>query len=77
MLEGRRAAVDLQTPDFAALARSMGMAAWSVASAGEFGAAFTAACELGGPALLDIDITGFEPMRIVPQAPSNRGRRGR
>ncbi|MGE3590256.1 MAG: thiamine pyrophosphate-binding protein [Ilumatobacteraceae bacterium] len=77
MLQGRRAAVDLQTPDFAGVARSMGMAAWSVASSAEFGDAFRAACQLDGPALLDIDITGFEPMQIVPQAPSSRGRRVR
>jgi acetolactate synthase-1/2/3 large subunit len=77
MLQGRRAAVDLQTPDFAGVAKSMGKAAWSVSSSAEFGDAFRAAYELNGPALLDIDITGFEPMRIVPQAPSTRGRRAR
>jgi thiamine pyrophosphate-dependent acetolactate synthase large subunit-like protein len=59
------------------LARSMGMAAWSAASASEFETAFGLAMATPGPSLIDIDITGFEPMRIVPQAPSARGRRAR
>lgn len=77
MLGGRRSAVDLVTPDFAAMAASMGMASWSVSTADEFGEAFRAALGSGAPALIDIDITGFEPMRIVPQPPSSRGRRVR
>ena len=77
MLAGRRSAVDLHTPDFAAVARAMSMPAWSVGSATEFEAAFHTALATGGPALLDVDITEFEPMRIVPQARSARGRRGR
>ena len=32
-LQGRRTGVDLHTPDFAMLARSMGMASWSAATA--------------------------------------------
>ena len=77
MFEGRRTAVDLHTPDFAMLAQSMAMPAWSAASAEEFEKAFTAAVESAGPSLIDVDITGFEPMRIVPQSPSPRGRRVR
>ena len=77
MFEGRRTAVDLHTPDFAMLAQSMAMPAWSAASAEEFEKAFTAAVESAGPSLIDVDITGFEPMRIVPQSPSTRGRRVR
>ena len=77
MFEGRRTAVDLHTPDFAMLAQSMAMPAWSAASAEEFEKAFTAAVETAGPSLIDVDITGFEPMRIVPQSPSTRGRRVR
>ena len=38
----------------------------------EFEKAFTAAVETAGPSLIDVDITGFEPMRIVPQSPSAR-----
>ena len=77
MFEGRRAAVDLHTPDFAMLAQSMGMPSWSVASAAEFEKAFAAAVDTSGPSLIDVDITGFEPMRVVPQSPSTRGRRAR
>ena len=77
MFEGRRTAVDLHTPDFAMLAQSMAMPSWSAASAEEFEKAFAAAVETAGPSLIDVDITGFEPMRIVPQSPSTRGRRVR
>ncbi len=49
MFEGRRAAVDLHTPDFAMLAQSMGMPSWSVASADEFEKAFAAAVDTSGP----------------------------
>ena len=77
MFEGRRTAVDLHTPDFAMLAQSMAMPSWSAASAEEFEKAFTAAVETAGPSLIDVDITGFEPMRVVPQSPSTRGRRER
>ncbi len=70
MFEGRRAAVDLHTPDFAMVAQSMGMPSWSVTSADEFDKAFAAAVDTSGPSLIDVDITGFEPMRIVPQSPS-------
>jgi acetolactate synthase I/II/III large subunit len=77
MFEGRRAAVDLRTPDFAMLAQSMGMPSWSVASAEDFEKVFAAAVDTPGPSLIDVDITGFEPMRVVPQSPSTRGRRAR
>ena len=77
MFEGRRTAVNLHTPDFAMLAQSMAMPSFSVASADEFEKAFAAAIEIAGPSLIDVDITGFEPMRIVPQSPSTRGRRVR
>jgi acetolactate synthase-1/2/3 large subunit len=77
MFQGRRAAVDLHTPDFAMLAQSMAMPSFSVASAEEFEKAFAAAVESSGPSLIDVDITGFEPMRVVPQSASTRGRRTR
>jgi len=59
------------------LAQSMGMPSWSVASAAEFEKAFAAALDTAGPSLIDVDITDFEPMRVVPQSPSTRGRRAR
>lgn len=77
MFGGRRSAVDLVTPDFAGVARSMGMPSWSVASAEGFASAFRDAVDGGGPGLIDVDIRGFEPMRIVPQPPPQRGRRTR
>lgn len=77
MFEGRRAAVNLHTPDFAMLAQSMAMPSFSVASADEFEKVFADAIAISGPSLIDVDITSFEPMRIVPQSPSTRGRRVR
>ena len=77
MFQGRRAAVNLHTPDFAMLARSMAMPSFAVSSAEEFEHAFAAAIDIAGPSLIDVDITGFEPMRVVPQSPSTRGRRAR
>ncbi|HWM22594.1 MAG TPA: thiamine pyrophosphate-binding protein [Ilumatobacteraceae bacterium] len=74
---GRRTAVDLHTPDFAALARSMGMASAAVSSADEFATAFSEAVATDEPWLIDIDLTALAPMRIVPQSPSQRGRRAR
>ena len=75
MFEGRRAAVDLHTPDFAMLAQSMGMPSWSVASAAEFEKAFAAAVDTSGPSLIDVDITelradaGGPPVGIEPRPP--------
>ena len=77
MFDGRRAAVDLQTPDFAATAASMGMASASVSSPAEFATAFAGAVASGEPWLLDVDITSMTPMRVVPQSPNARGRRTR
>jgi acetolactate synthase-1/2/3 large subunit len=77
MLKTEPTAVDLVTPDFAGVAEAMGMRAWSVGSADEFEKVFAEAVAGQGPALLDIDITQFEPMRIVPQSPASRGRRAR
>jgi acetolactate synthase-1/2/3 large subunit len=77
MFQGRRAAVDLHTPDFAMVAKAMGMPSWSVASAEEFEQAFGSAVATAGPSLIDVDITAMTPMRIVPQSPSTRGRRAR
>ncbi len=75
--EGRRAAVDLHTPDFAGVAASIGMASAAVSTAEQFAAAFTKAVASDEPWLIDVDITAMAPMRIVPQAPTARGRRAR
>jgi acetolactate synthase-1/2/3 large subunit len=73
-LGGRRSAVDLVTPDFAALAQSIGMAAESVATVDAFAAAIGRAVERDGPTLIDVDITQMASMTIRPQRPSNRRR---
>ena len=62
--EGRTTGVDLATPDFAGLARAMGMAAERVEGADAFRPAFERALESGGPALLDIDMTTLAPLRF-------------
>jgi acetolactate synthase-1/2/3 large subunit len=63
---GRTFAVDLKTPDFAALARSMGVAGQAVRSAAEFAAAFAAALETDGPVLLEIDMNALHPLGDYP-----------
>ena len=63
---GRTFAVDLETPDFPALARSMGATAHAVASAEQFAAAYTAAQASTGPVLLDIDLNALHPMGEYP-----------
>ena len=68
-LGGRRTGVDLATPDFAALARSMGMAGERVEDAARFEELFAKAVASGEPWLLDVDITKMAPLTIVPQKP--------
>ena len=63
---GRTYAVDLQTPDFPALARSMGAAAHAVGSVDQFAAAYAAALDSDGPVLLDIDLNALHPMGEYP-----------
>ena len=63
---GRTFAVDLETPDFPALARSLGAAAHSVGSVEQFAAAYTAALDSDGPALLDIDLDALHPLGEYP-----------
>ena len=63
---GRTFAVDLETPDFPALARSMGAAAHAVGSVEQFAAAFDAALAEPGPVLLDIDLNALHPMGEYP-----------
>ena len=63
---GRTFAVDLETPDFPALARSMGAAAHAVANVEQFAEAYAAAQETTGPVLLDIDLNALHPMGEYP-----------
>ena len=73
-LGGRRSAVDLVTPDFAALAQSVGMAGESVDTVDAFATALGRAVERDGPTLIDVDITQMAAMTIRPQRPSTRRR---
>jgi acetolactate synthase-1/2/3 large subunit len=60
--EGRQTGVDLATPDFAMVARGMGVEGVRAGSVAEFRDAFAAAVERDGPTLIDIDMSQLEPM---------------
>jgi acetolactate synthase I/II/III large subunit len=64
--DGRNFGVDLTTPDFPALAKSMGVRATQAASPAEFESAFREAIASGGPALLDIDLLSLAPLPFGP-----------
>ena len=66
---GRTFGVDLATPDFPALAHSMGVEAHAVAGVDQFRAAFRAAMEADGPVLLDIDLNALHPIGEYPPRP--------
>jgi len=68
--DGRNFGVDLTTPDFPALAASMGVQASRVASPAEFESRFGEAIASGRPALLDIDLLALTPLRFpAPRSP--------
>ena len=62
--DGRTTGVDLTTPDFPALAASMGVQAARVSDPAEFESHFRAAIGAGRPALLDIDLLALSPLRF-------------
>ena len=74
--DGRTTGVDLTTPDFVALAQSMGLQAHHVADPAAFEEQFAAAIAAGRPALLDIDLTALSPLGIpgrpVPRPAAER-----
>jgi acetolactate synthase I/II/III large subunit len=70
--DGRNFGVDLATPDFPALAASMGVPATRVASPAEFEPAFRDAIASGGPALLDIDLLSLSPLSLPGSGPARR-----
>jgi acetolactate synthase-1/2/3 large subunit len=57
--------VDLATPDFAALAESVGVRGVRVGGAAEFEAAFAASVAADGPTVLDIDLTRLAPITRI------------
>jgi acetolactate synthase-1/2/3 large subunit len=63
--EGRNFGVDLVTPDFPALAESMGMQAARVSSPAEFEARFREAIDSDRPTLLDIDLQSLTPLGLT------------
>ena len=56
---GRQIATGLVTPDFVALARAYGLAAWKVSASADFGAALRSARAHPGPALIEL-VTSIE-----------------
>jgi acetolactate synthase-1/2/3 large subunit len=62
--DGRTTGVDLASPDFPALATSMGIKATRVTDPAEFESNFRDAIESGRPALLDIDLLALSPLRF-------------
>ena len=70
--DGRNFGVDLATPDFPALAKSMGVQATPVAGPAEFESAFREAIASGRPTLLDIDLLALSPLSLTAPRPAGR-----
>jgi acetolactate synthase I/II/III large subunit len=68
--DGRNFGVELTTPDFPALAASMGVRAARVADPAEFESRFREAIESGRPALIDIDLLALSPLHLYGPRPS-------
>lgn len=68
---GRRAGVDLVTPDFQTLSSSFGLAYRSLRSAGDAAEVVSGAIALGGPVIIEVDCDAFGPMPVpfVPPVP--------
>ena len=66
---GRTFGVDLATPDFPALARSIGVHARAVAGVDQFRTAYREAMAGDGPVLLDIDLNALHPIGEYPPRP--------
>ena len=70
--DGRTTGVDLATPDFPALAVSMGLQAARVSGPEEFEPRFREAIASGRPTLLDIDLLALSPLRLPGPRPAGR-----
>jgi acetolactate synthase-1/2/3 large subunit len=70
--DGRNFGVELTTPDFPALAASMGVRAARAADPAEFESAFREAIESGRPALIDIDLLALSPLHLYGPRPAGR-----
>lgn len=69
--DGRTTGVDLTTPDFPALAASMGVQASRVSDPAEFESQFRRAIASGRPSLLDIDLLALSPLHFPRPAARN------
>lgn len=56
-----RAGVDLRTPDFELLSRSLSLPFWRVESPGTFDQALVEALDVRGPAVIEVDVTALVP----------------
>jgi acetolactate synthase-1/2/3 large subunit len=70
--DGRNFGVDLTTPDFPALAKSMGVQATRVTGPAEFESAFREAIASGRPTLLDIDLLALSPLSLFGPRPAGK-----
>ncbi len=61
-LGNRRSGVDLLTPDYATLCRSMGLAHLRIAEPGAVTATLEQAVALGGPVVVEVDLAAYPPM---------------
>ncbi len=68
---GARHDVDLLTPDFVALAESMGVRAHRVTTAAQFDAAFADSVAAPGPVLIEVDMRELVPVRMAAGAHRN------
>ena len=68
--DGRQFGTELSTPDFAMVARGMGMHGETVVGVDQFKDAFARAVNAAGPVLLDIDMSALAPMPgLAPPPP--------
>ena len=70
--DGRNFGVDLTTPDFPALAKSMGVQATRAVSPAEFESRFSEAIASGRPSLIDVDMLSLSPLSIPGTRPAGR-----
>ena len=61
---GRHYFTNLRLPDFATLAKSLGMPYWSVTAVSEFGEKFREALSVKGPALVEVEMQTIGPFKV-------------
>ncbi|MGQ7245789.1 thiamine pyrophosphate-binding protein [Halomonas sp. V046] len=63
--EGRQYYNDLHTPDFQALAKSLGMSTWSIRHGDDFETVIGEAVAYRGPAVVEVDMTSVGPLEFA------------